>query len=95
MACAVPLDANADDFMDRLATELGPDGWFERPHGRRDIWYLNLLHFTTAVAQPEELIDWVGAHRRTEFGEVTIAAPELVRFRYCAGPRPHMAPVLA
>lgn len=95
MACAVPLDANADDFMDRLVTELGPDGWFERPHGRRDIWYLNLLHFTTAVTRPEELIHWVTDHRSTELSEVSISGPELVRFRYCAGPRPHMAPVQA
>ncbi len=92
MACAFPLDSNADDLMDRFAVELGPDDWFERPHGRRDIWYLNLLHFTTAITQPGKLIDWVAAHRETEFGAVTVPAPELVRFRYCAGPRPHMRP---
>jgi hypothetical protein len=95
MACAVPLDASADDFMDRLTTELGPDGWFERPHGRRDIWYLNLLHFTTSVTHPEKLIGWVAGHRRTELGEVRITGAELVRFRYCSGPRAHMAPVRA
>lgn len=92
MACAFSLDANADDLLDRFTVELGPDDWFERPHGRRDIWYLNLLHFTTAIAQPEKLIDWVAAHRTAEFGEVTIPAPELVRFRHFAGPRPHMRP---
>jgi hypothetical protein len=95
MACAFPLDANADDFMDRLATELGADAWFERPHGRRDIWYLNLLHFTSAIAQPDELIAWVAGHRATELGDVGIRAPELVRFRYRPQPRAHMAPVRA
>ncbi len=92
MACAFPLDANADALMDRFAAELGPDAWFERPHGRRDIWYLNLLHFTTGITHPEKLINWVAARRTTELGEVAILAPELVRFRHCAGPRPCMRP---
>jgi hypothetical protein len=80
MACAIPLDGAADAFMDRFATELGPDDWFERPYGRRDIWYLNLVHFTSAIANPLKLIDWVAERRTTTIGEVEIGAPELVRF---------------
>lgn len=94
MACALPLDGQGDSFRDRLAAELGPDDWFERPFGSRDIWYLNLVHFTTGIAAPHDLIDWVATHRSTTFGEVTIPAPELIRFRHCTGPRPHMRPVL-
>jgi hypothetical protein len=83
MACAIPLDAQADLLMDRFAEELGPDGWFEHPHGRRDIWYLNLVHFTSHIASPQHLIDWVAERRRLDVGRTTITTAELVRFHYC------------
>jgi hypothetical protein len=88
MACAVPVDGDADLFSDRLGAELGPDARHEPD--RRDIWYLNLLHFTTDIAKPAELIDWVAARRQTLIGTTTIAAPELVRADLHSGPRPHM-----
>jgi hypothetical protein len=93
MAAAQPLDDQADLFMDQLRFELGPDAWHELPHGRRDIWYLNLLHFTATIPDPTRLIDWVQARRTTGFGEVTIDTAELVRFWHTpAGSRPHMRP---
>jgi hypothetical protein len=93
MASAVPLDPQADLLMDRLATELGPDAWFELPHGRRDIWYLNLVHFTGDIPNPERLIDWVAARRSTYLGEATISTAELVRFHHApTPPRPYMRP---
>lgn len=88
MACAEPLDATADHFSARLATELGPDARHETEP--RDIWYLNLLHFTTDIARPDELIDWVASRRHTLIGTTAIAAPELVRADHRPGPRPHM-----
>lgn len=91
MACAEPVDAAADTFSDYLAAELGPDGWFES--GRRDIWYFNLLHFTTDIPDPSALISWVTSHRTTQFGTTTIPAPELVRSTHQPGPRPHMRPI--
>ncbi|MDX6260194.1 MAG: hypothetical protein QOH84_1882 [Kribbellaceae bacterium] len=93
MAAAQPLDDQADLFMDQLKFELGPDAWLELPSGRRDIWYLNLLHFTTAIPDPERLIDWVGARRNSVFGKVSIDTAELVRFRHEPdGSRPLMRP---
>lgn len=93
MAAAVPLDAQADLFMDNLRYELGPDNWLELPHGRRDIWYLNLLHFTTDIPDPKRLIEWVQAHRHTSLGQVTINQTDLIRYRHSPdGPRPHMRP---
>jgi hypothetical protein len=83
MACAVPLDAQADLLMDRFAEELGPDGWFERPYGRRDIWYLNLVHFTSHIASPRHLIHWVAERRNLDIGQTAITTADLVRFRYC------------
>lgn len=93
MACAVPLDAQADLLMDRFAEELGPDGWLEHADGRRDIWYLNLLHFTTDIASPQILIDWVAARRNLDLGQTTIPTTELVRFHHSPdGSRPFMRP---
>lgn len=91
MASAVPLDAQADLFLDTLATELGPDAWFEHPN-RRDIWYLNLLHFTTDIPSPQPLITWVKAHRSVPLGEATIKTADLVRFHHTPTTRPHMRP---
>ncbi|NUR99913.1 MAG: hypothetical protein HOV67_32230 [Kribbellaceae bacterium] len=88
MACAEPTTASADVFSNYLTTELGGDGWYESEP--RDIWYLNLLHFTGDIADPAALIDWVGGHRTTSFGTVTVDAPELVRADHEPGPRPHM-----
>ena len=95
MAAAVSLDDQADLFLDRLAEELGPDGWLELPYGRRDIWYVNLVHFTTDIAQPEALIDWVKGRRDYQVGGETIPAAELVRFHHDPDPeRPFMRPEL-
>ncbi|WP_328329825.1 hypothetical protein OHA70_07125 [Kribbella sp. NBC_00382] len=93
MACAVALDDQADLFMDQLRFELGPDAWREISYGRRDIWYLNLLHFTTAIPDPARLIDWVDARRNTVYGQVSIDVAELVRFWHVPGGlRPYMRP---
>ncbi|QNE19207.1 hypothetical protein F1D05_16415 [Kribbella qitaiheensis] len=93
MAAAVSADDQADLFLDRLAEELGPDGWLEVPFGRRDIWYFNLLHFTGDIRRPGTLIDWVAAHRDHHIGDETIPAAELVRFHHSPGPeRPFMRP---
>ncbi|MEU4391660.1 hypothetical protein [Kribbella sp. NPDC023855] len=95
MASAVPLDDQADLFMDQLKDELGPDAWHELGYGRRDIWYLNLLHFTGDIPSPEVLIEWVREHRSVSLGEATIRAAELVRFWHAPdGPRPFMRPQL-
>lgn len=93
MAAAVAVDDQADLFLDRLAEELGEDAWHELPYGRRDIWYINLLHFTTDIPRPEGLIDWVAAHREYLVGGETIPAAELVRFHHAPDPeRPYMRP---
>jgi hypothetical protein len=91
MACAFPVNSTADDFSTRFATELGPDAHYETVP--RDIWYLNLLHFTADIPHPEKLVAWVAAHRATELAAVRIPEPELVRSEHCPGPRPHMRPV--
>lgn len=92
MACAEPLDAAADAFSDYVTHELGPDAWHETE--RRDIWYLNLLHFTGDIAAPDALIEWVTEHRSTMLGTAQVEAPELVRSEYRPGSRPHMAPIV-
>ncbi|TDU90672.1 hypothetical protein EV138_4264 [Kribbella voronezhensis] len=95
MAAAVALDDQVDLFLDRLAEELGTDAWLELPYGRRDIWYVNLIHFTTDIAEPAALIDWIAAHREHSLGAETIAAAELVRFHHAAhSERPYMRPEL-
>jgi hypothetical protein len=92
MACAEPLDGAADTFSDHVTRELGPDAWYETE--RRDIWYLNLLHFTGDIAAPDALIEWVAGRRSSPLGTVQVEVPELVRSEYRPGPRPHMAPIV-
>lgn len=81
MACAHPVDDNADRFMDVLKDELGGDAWFEAGF-RRDIWYANLLHLATDIATPAGLIEWVEERRGLDLGRTVIDTVELVRFRY-------------
>lgn len=78
MAAALPADDQADQLLIRFAEELGSDA-----DGRlelRDIWYLNLLHFTDEIADPEGLVRWVDARRAVFIGSVTIGACDLVRW---------------
>jgi hypothetical protein len=93
MAAVAALDDQADRLLDRLAEELGSDAWLEEPYGRRDIWYVNLLHFTTDIPNPQPLIDWVTTHRHHSAGTETIPTVELVRFHHAPHPeRPYMRP---
>lgn len=93
MACAEPVDQQAFGLMSTLAEELGPDAWFERPFGTRDIWYVNLLHFTGPIADPVRLVRWVGDRRDVDVGEVTLDTVSLVRFDLVAAGPPGMRPV--
>ena len=81
MACAYPVDDNADRFMDLLKAELAEDAWREAGF-RRDIWYATILHFATDIAQPDELIEWVTQQRELDLGSTVTDTAELVRFRY-------------
>ncbi len=91
MACAQPLDDHADHLQELFAKALGPDGWLEGDE-RRDIWYVNLLHFAGPIPSPAPLIDWVTAHRNHRVGELTVDTAELVRFRHEDGSRPYRRP---
>lgn len=67
MAAAKPVNEEADRFMEALREELGQDAWFEADF-RRDIWYLNLLHFAKDIACPDRLVEWVKQRRDLHFG---------------------------
>ena len=78
MACALPVDDAPDRLSAAYAAALGPDGWLESGF-RRDIWYLNVLHFAAPVRDPRALTDWIAARRasapiRLRVSEVEIAA---------------------
>jgi hypothetical protein len=81
MACAYPIDDNADRFMDLLMDELGDDAWLET-NFRRDIWYATILHFATDIAHPASLVEWVAQRRELGLGRTVMDSAELVRFRY-------------
>lgn len=81
MACAYPVDDNADRFMNLLKDKLADGAWFEAGF-RRDIWYANILHFAADIARPAELVDWVAQRRDLDLGRTVMGTAELVRFRY-------------
>ncbi|MBM2622106.1 hypothetical protein JIG36_42045 [Actinoplanes sp. LDG1-06] len=81
MACLRPLDGVADMFAARLAEELGPDGAYEADT-ERDIWYSTLVHFAAPLADPQALVDFVAARRRSHLGTVETGAVEVVHWRY-------------
>ena len=92
MAAAEPVDEEANRFMDALKDELGQDAWFEADL-RRDIWYLNLLHFAKDIACPEQLVQWVKERRDLDLGVAHTDRAHLVRFRYAnVNGRPFMRP---
>ncbi|WP_145803098.1 hypothetical protein [Kribbella amoyensis] len=94
MAAARPLDDAAGRFADLFASALGEDAWLERDHFTRDIWYVNLVHFTADIDRPEDLVSWVRSHRATPVGTVELPVAELARFRLRLGARPAMWPTV-
>jgi hypothetical protein len=93
MACAEPVDDHAFAVMDVLEDELGEDAWFELPFGRRDIWYVNLLHFTGPVTDVPGLVRWVDERRRLDLGQTVLDRLGLVRFELSGDDVPGMRPV--
>lgn len=92
MAAAKPADEEADRFMDALKEELGQDAWLEADF-RRDIWYLNVLHFANDIAYPDRLVEWVKERRDLDLGVAHADRAHLVRFRYDdVDGRPFMRP---
>lgn len=92
MAAAKPVDEEADRFMDALKEELGQDAWLEADV-RRDIWYLNVLHFANDIAYPVRLVEWVKERRHLDLGVTRADRAHLVRFRYDdINGRPFMRP---
>jgi hypothetical protein len=89
---ATPVDEQEDRFMDALKEELGQDAWHEADF-RRDIWYLNLLHFANDIAHPDRLVEWVQERRHLDLGVTHADWAHLVRFRYDdTNSRPYMRP---
>lgn len=76
-----PTDDEPDRLARSLASELGEDGWFEKDRVR-DIWYVNLVHFTGPVAEPARLVDWAeGCHVDSSF-IVHGRSLDVVRWRF-------------
>ena len=94
MACAQPVDRQADRFRTVLAEELGPDGWREAELPPRDIWYVTLLHFAADIPDPERLVAWVDQHRELDLGPVTLDWVALVRFIHVEEPTLGMRPTV-
>jgi hypothetical protein len=81
MLRAAPSDANAECVWSALDRELGADGWWEADY-RRDIWYVNLVHFAGPVARPDEVDARVRSRSALAVGEVTLARADLVRWGF-------------
>jgi hypothetical protein len=77
MAQLEPVDAAPWVFMADLTEALGPLASYE---SGRDIWYVNLVHFTGPIGDPDGLVEWVAAHRSVPPIEFAVPDVELVTF---------------
>ncbi|HEX7165929.1 MAG TPA: hypothetical protein VF230_03005 [Acidimicrobiales bacterium] len=83
LATATSRDGVADELRSRLAAELGPDGWLENDHVRRDpIWYCTLVHFAGPLADARRLVDWVDARRRLRVADATFGSASVCRWDF-------------
>ncbi len=97
MACALPVDDAADRLSAAYAAALGPDAWLENEF-RRDIWYLNILHFAAPVPDPRALIGWVAERRAWSPILLGVTKVEIAEWRFIGSgmaPRRLAAAVLA
>jgi len=97
MACAMPTDEAADRLCAAYVAALGADAWLENGF-RRDIWYLNILHFAAPVPDPGALIGWVAERRESVPIRVRVTEVEIAAWRFTGtgmAPRRLAAAVLA
>lgn len=81
MACATPVGDAPDRLSAGYAAALGPDAWLEQGF-RRDIWYLNILHFAAPVRDPRALIGWVADRRALPPVPVRVTEVEIATWRF-------------
>ncbi|MFB6677547.1 hypothetical protein ACFCWG_35095 [Streptomyces sp. NPDC056390] len=81
MLCAEPPDDAIERLYDAYGAALGEDGWLETGFDR-NIWYSTLVHFTSPLADPQAVVQWVGERRHLALGEVDCRHAELVVYRF-------------
>ncbi|MFB8267050.1 2'-5' RNA ligase family protein [Streptomyces sp. NPDC055955] len=81
MLCAEPGDDAVERLYDAYGDALAEDGWLEAGFDR-NIWYSTLLHFTSPLANPQAVVQWVGDRRHLALGEVECRHAELVVYRF-------------
>lgn len=81
MACAIPADESADRLSAAYTAALGPDAWLDKAF-RRDIWYLNILHFAARVPDPRALIGWVAERRESAPIRLRVTEVEIAAWRF-------------
>lgn len=76
-----PVGDSAARLAAALEEALGQEGWFEK--GRpRDIWYLNVVHFTGSIADPRGLVQWVETRDGSEGSPVHAESLEAVQWEF-------------
>jgi hypothetical protein len=81
MACALPVGDAPDRLSAGYAEALGPDAWLEKGF-RRDIWYLNILHFAAPVRDPQALIGWVADRRALPPIPIRVTEVEIATWQF-------------
>jgi hypothetical protein len=81
MACVLPADDAPDRLSAAYAAALGADDWLESGF-RREIWYLNILHFAAPVRDPRALIDWVADRRACAPIPLRVSEVEIAAWRF-------------